>query len=47
MKKLNMMKMYKQPEIDVKELAPQTIICASIGEGDPLVPGSPDAEYTD
>jgi hypothetical protein len=31
-----MKKMYKNPEIEITEVAPQTIICASIGEGDPV-----------
>ena len=28
-----MKKIYKNPEIEITEIAPQTIICASIGEG--------------
>lgn len=29
-----MKKMYKNPEIEIAEIAPQTIICASVGGGD-------------
>ena len=28
-----MKKMYKNPEIEIAEIAPQTIICASVGLG--------------
>ena len=28
-----MKKMYKNPEIEIAEIAPQTIICASVGNG--------------
>ena len=38
--------MYKQPIVEKTEMMPRNIICASIGEGDPLNPGDPPA-YTD
>ena len=36
-----MKKMYQNPETQVTEMMPQSIICASVGQGDPVPdPGS-------
>ena len=32
-------KIYNQPQMQVTALMPTTIICASIGKGDPVPPG--------
>ena len=40
-----MKKMYKNPEIEIAEIAPQTIICSSAGLGGTtgsIDPGNPD-----
>ena len=43
-----MKKMYQNPEIQIAEMMPQSIICASVGLGDPVPdPGSGDPMYGD